>query len=156
MRLLTRFGARSALRSSTCRQPRTVSGRPSVPPLEQARRPKERHAGAYRSELRPVIFSVLILGRHRFSPIAGAAQNMFSSHWSRISSNKRIHAIVIRSDFDVPIAGSVPQSVWLLPIDAAHSHLARNLEALLTYVRKSNRRGDRRPPHESLSAPPKK
>ena len=67
-----------------------------------------------------------------------------------------VHAIVIRSDFDVPIAGSVPQSVWLLPIDAAHSHLARNLEALLTYVRKSNRRGDRRPPHESLSAPPKK
>src|SRR6516225_8705060 len=84
MRLLTRFGARSAFRSSTCRQPRTVSGRPSIPRLEQARRPKERHARAYRSEVRPVIFSVLILGRHRFSPIAGAAQNMFSSHWSRL------------------------------------------------------------------------
>ncbi len=31
-----------------------------------------------------------------------------------------------------------------------------NPEALLTYVRKSNRRGDRRHPHESLSAPAKK
>ena len=31
-----------------------------------------------------------------------------------------------------------------------------NPEALVTYVRKSNRRGDRRLPHESLSAPPKK
>ncbi len=31
-----------------------------------------------------------------------------------------------------------------------------NPEALLTYVRKANRRGDRRHPHESLSAPPKK
>src|SRR6516162_1801865 len=89
MRLLTRFGARSALRSSTCRQPRTVSGRPSIPPLEQARRPKERHARAYRSEVRPVIFSVPILGRHRFSPIAGAAQNMFSSHWSRLVAEHR-------------------------------------------------------------------
>jgi hypothetical protein len=28
-----------------------------------------------------------------------------------------------------------------------------NPEALVTYVRKSNRRGDRRHPHESLSAP---
>ena len=31
-----------------------------------------------------------------------------------------------------------------------------NPEALLTYVRKSNRRGDRRHPHESLSAAAKK
>jgi hypothetical protein len=31
-----------------------------------------------------------------------------------------------------------------------------NPEALLTYVRKSNRRGDRRHPHESLSALSKK
>jgi len=31
-----------------------------------------------------------------------------------------------------------------------------NPEALLTYVRKSNRRGDRRHPHESLSALAKK
>ena len=30
-----------------------------------------------------------------------------------------------------------------------------NPEALVTYVRKSNQRGDRRHPHESLSAPPK-
>ena len=41
-----------------------------------------------------MIFSVLILGRHRFSPIAGAAQNMFSSHWSRISSNKRMYTLL--------------------------------------------------------------
>ena len=47
-------------------------------------------------------------------------------------------------------------------IDAEDALLAalkiklENPEALITYVRKSNRRGDRRHPHESLSAPPKK
>jgi hypothetical protein len=39
---------------------------------------------------------------------------------------------------------------------AAFKIKLENPEGLLTYVRKSNRRGDRRHPHESLSAPAKK
>src|SRR6266566_9855223 len=45
MRSLTRSGARSALRSSTCRQHHSVYGRRSIPLLAQGRRPKHRVEG---------------------------------------------------------------------------------------------------------------
>ena len=96
---------------------------------------------------------------------SGSHSQMYARRWRPTSQNGdstssvQPELVVDRADLGRLLGRSTANlgsSVWLLPIDAAHSHLARNLEALLTYVRKSNRRGDRRPPHESLSAPPKK